>query len=160
MTILWKPAGEWSGATGAVLASGPSLTAGAADGLRAYRCIAVNHSLDLAPWADMLVALDAGWPKSWRKFKGLRVTGVEDDGLDALYIGHRFERVELAAGQVVEIRNSGLAAVRIAGEMGAARVILAGFDADDSHPDYPGVAAGLRAIVAELTASGVTVERA
>jgi hypothetical protein len=167
MTTPWTPTGEWQGATAAVLGAGPSLTPDIAEALRSHFVIAVNAAVSIAPWADMLVALDANWPPAWRKFKGLRVTGVKDDDLDALYIGHRFQRVRTAAGEI-EIRNSGLEAVRIAAEMGASRIILAGFEPErpahfyDDEVDtggYPGVAEGLAQITAELAARGVTVER-
>ncbi|HEY0823057.1 MAG TPA: hypothetical protein VGD76_04655 [Ramlibacter sp.] len=170
MTTAWKSEPIWTGQTVAVMACGPSLTSALAESLREHRTIVVNDACKVAPWADMLVALDAGryWTQEMREFAGLRLTGIEDDGLDAHYIGHRFERVTLAPGHQVEIRNSGLAAIRIAGEMGAARILLAGFDPEqpghfyDDQVDtgeYVGLAAGLRQITAELAARGVTVER-
>jgi hypothetical protein len=167
MTTPWTPTGEWQGATAAVLGAGPSLTLEAVEALRHHFCIAVNFACRAAPWADMLVALDGNWPQEFRDFSGLRVTGCEDDDLDALYIGHRFQRVRTAAGEI-EIRNSGLEAIRIAAEMGASRIILAGFEPErpahfyDDEVDtggYPGVAEGLAQITDELAARGVTVER-
>jgi len=169
MTTIWKPAGEWQGATVAVLATGPSMSAEVAESLREHKTIAVNLALRLAPWADMLVAMDGNWPQEFRDFEGMRVTGIADEDLDALYIGPRWESVTLGPGHHIEIRNSGIAAVRIAAEMGAAKVIMAGFDFPgsaghfyDDEVDtgqYLGVAEGLSALVAELTASGIEVER-
>lgn len=168
MTTPWKPTGEWQGATVAVLGCGPSLTPEAVELLRHHFVIAVNHAAAVAPWADMLVALDVGWPAEWREFVGLRVTGCEDAELDALYVGHRFHRVSTARGEI-EIRNSGLEAIRIAAEMGASRIILVGFEPEqprhfyddevDTGGPYPGVAEGLAQIAAELAARGVVVER-
>jgi len=171
MTTPWKPAGEWAGLTVAVLASGPSMTAAVAEALREHKTIAVNYTHRLAPWADMLVGLDANWPKEMREFEGMRVTGIEDPEFDALYIGPQWERVRMAAGREIEVHNSGLAAVRIAARMGAARIILAGFEpsthrrffteewSEQSPADpYPGVAEGLEQIVAQLRAAGVAVE--
>lgn len=168
MTTLWKPDGAWPGQTVAVLASGPSMSQVVADGLRAHRTIAVNYTHRLAPWADMLVALDGNWPPEFRAFAGLRVTGVLDDSLNALYAGAMYERVVIGPSHVIEIRNSGLAAIRIAADMGAARIILAGFDPERGtrwHDDevdtgeYVGVAAGLEQISADLSARGIVVER-
>lgn len=164
MTTPWKPAGEWAGETVAVLAGGPSMTEQLAERLRAHRTIAVNHAHRMAPWADMLLALDGNWPQAWREFPGMRVTGVKDDTLDALYVGQMFEMVTLRAGHVVLIRNSGLAAIRVAARMGSAQIILAGFEPEKWTPSfegepnpYVGVAEGLEAIRAELR--GVIVER-
>jgi hypothetical protein len=160
----------WPGYTVAVLASGPSLTPAIAGRLRkeADRVIAVNAAHRLAPWADALVALDGNWPAEYRTFEGMRITGVADDDLNALYIGPRFETIRLAEGHTIEVANSGLTAVRLAAQMGAATIILAGFDwpareghfYDDSPEEYPGNVEGLAAIVAELTAAGITVRAA
>lgn len=169
MTTLHTFAPEWAGQTVAVLASGPSMSAAVASSLREHKTIAVNHTHSLAPWADMLVALDGNWPPEWRAFKGLRVTGVADDTLDALYAGPMYETIALGPNHTVEIRNSGLASVRIAAAMGAARIILAGFD----HPargghwyddeidagQYIGLAEGLAAITADLAARGIVIDR-
>lgn len=169
MTKPWINARECAGQTVAVLACGPSMSQQLADSLREHRTIAVNEAIRLAPWADMLLALDGNWPQAFRDFAGVRLAGIEDDTLDAFYIGHRFDRVTIAPGHQVEIRNSGLAAIRIAAEMGASRILLAGFD----HParpgrfyddevdtgEYIGLAAGLVQITAELQAQGVSVER-
>jgi hypothetical protein len=168
MTTPWTPTGEWQGATAAVLGAGPSLTPDIAEALRSHFVIAVNAAVSIAPWADMLVALDAGWPAEWREFPGMRVTGIEDADLDAFYVGHRFHRVRTAGGEI-EIRNSGLEAIRIAAEMGASRIILVGFEPErpgyfyddevDTADFHVGVAEGLQQITAALAARGVVVER-
>lgn len=169
MTTQWTITPEWKGQTVAVLASGPSMSAEVAESLRQHRTIAVNEAYRVAPWADMLLALDGNWPAEYRAFKGLRVTGVEDAGLDALYIGPRWETVQIGPTHRVEIHNSGLTAVRVAALMGASRIVLAGFDYprqpghfyDDEVDtgEYLGLPEGLAALTAELTASGVVVER-
>lgn len=167
MTKPWNGNPLWSGQTVAVMACGPSLTQDVADALRDHRTIVVNDAVRLAPWADMLVALDAGryWTQEMREFAGLRLTGIEDDDLDAFYIGMRYERIALSSSHVVEIRNSGLAAIRIAAQMGASRIVLAGFDPerpghfyDDEVDEYVGLAVGVRQMTAELAALGVKVE--
>lgn len=160
----------WPGLTVAVLASGPSLTPELVARLRraADRVIVVNGAHRLAPWADVLVALDGNWPDEFRAFEGMRITAVADDSLNALYIGPRFETIRLAEGHHIEVANSGLTAVRLAAQLGAGTIILAGFDwpaqeghfYDDPPEVYPGNVEGLAAIVAELTAAGVTVRAA
>ena len=114
MTTTWKITPDWQGQTVAVLASGPNMSQEVADALREHRRIVVNFTHRLAPDADMLVALDGNWPQELRDFAGLRVTGVLDDDLDALYIGPRWERVQMAPGHEIEVHNSGLTAIRIA----------------------------------------------
>jgi hypothetical protein len=168
MTTIWQPSGEWAGKTVAVLASGPSMSADVAKALRKHKTIAVNFAVRAAPWADMLVALDGNWPQELRDFAGIRVTGVADDTLDARYIGMVSETLILAEGHVINIRNSGLAAIRVAAGMGASKIILAGFDPEkrghfyDDEVDtgvYIGVAIGLERIITEMTARGIVVER-
>lgn len=168
MTTTWTITPEWQGQTVAVLASGQNMSQEVADALREHRRIVVNYTHRLAPDADMLVAMDGNWPQEMREFAGLRVTGVQDDSLDAIYIGPRWERVQLAPGHQIEIHNSGLTAVRIAAQMGAARIILAGFEPEtpghwydnevDSSNFYTGLAQALQDLTVELQAKGVKVE--
>lgn len=174
MTTPWNIERQWDGKTVAVLASGPSMTAAVVEALAVHKCIAVNYTANLAPAVDMLVALDAD-PVFWGAvgdFAGMRVCGVDIDTIDALYAGPLYERFAIAPGHEIEIRNSGLAAIRIAARMGAARVILAGFDPEtpthfEGRPNadleeapavYSHLAAALASIVAELRAAGVEVE--
>ncbi len=162
MTTPWKIAPAWAGATVAVLASGPSMSRAVADDLRRHRCIAVNHEHRRAPWADMMVAMDLNLPlwHAARHFAGMKLCGVASDAIDALYVGSMHERVRLSPVHVIEINNSGLAAIRIAAAMGAARIILAGFDPDRAPAGkYVGLAQGLAALVKELTERGIAVER-
>jgi hypothetical protein len=174
MTQPWTITPDWQGETVAVLASGPSMSAEVADALRGHRCIAVNYAVRLAPWAHMVVALDMDpdLDAALAEFDCLRVTGNVSEDLDGLYAGQWWERVRLAPNHEIEIRNSGLAAIRIAAAMGAARIILAGFnpesrghfyddevDTGDRPDPYIGVAAGLAAMTAELQARGIVVER-
>lgn len=162
MTTNWQPNGAWAGERVAVLLSGPSMSEPVAQELGDLcdRVIAVKYTHRIAPWADMLVALDGNWPQEFRDFAGLKVTGVADAELDALYVGHVQEQVG-----AVSIRNSGLAAVRIAAGMGASRIVIAGFEPetgnrwhDDAQRPYTGVRAGMEQIRAELMARGVEVE--
>lgn len=162
MTTNWQPSGEWSGQSVAVLLSGPSMTAELAQELVELhdRTIAVKFTSRIAPWADMLVALDGNWPQEFRDFAGMRVTGCADAELDALYVGHVQETVG-----AVSIRNSGLAAVRIAAGMGGSRILIAGFEPeagmrwhDEAPRPYTGVRAGMEQIVAELVALGIEVQ--
>lgn len=173
MTTPWTITPDWAGETVAVLASGPSMNRATADDLKQFRRIAVNHTFQLAPDADMLVALDLD-SKLWaaaKNFSGLRVCGVSSDDIDALYAGQMYQRVEMGPCDVIELHNSGLAAIRIAAAMGAARIVLAGFDPDvpghfagrpeatPGQPQHAALSVGLRALISELRAAGVVVDR-
>jgi len=107
-----------------VLASGPSMNQQTADAVRGKELvIAVSDAFRLAPWADALVSSDAAW---WvenqeahdfpsRKFSAAPVFGVErvpDASLDS---------------------NSGLLAIKVAVSLGAATVILLGYDMGGTH---------------------------
>jgi hypothetical protein len=173
MTTQWTIPQMWAGQTVAALASGASLTQEAADSVKHLPRIAVRRAFRLAPDADMLIALDGPpnhdfWDES-RDFAGIRICGVECDGLDARYVNIPHERVALGPSHVIEIRNNGLAAIRVAAMAGAAKIVLIGFDpapyahfydcVDPDWDQYPGLAAGLAQLIAELGAQGIAVER-
>lgn len=180
MTTPYKITPIWAGCTVAVLGAGPSVSQEVADSIRAqgHKCIALNHTVALAPWADMLVALDPGpsFCAALPGFAGLRICGVDDPDTDALYCGTWWETVVMSPHETIDIRNNGLAAIRIAARLGAAKLLLCGFDpahrgyhtgalseveAAHMHADdepYRGLTKGLAALVAELRAQGVEVE--
>jgi hypothetical protein len=172
MTNKFNPP-DWSGQEVAVLASGRSLTAELADSVKHLRRIAVRRACRLAPDADIVLALDAppnfGFWDEIHDVAGIRVCGVPVDELDAYHVHIAHERVAIAPGHVLEVRNNGLAAIRLAAMTGARKIVLVGFDAPpyghfygDADPDwdqYPGLEAGIVAITAELAAAGVLVER-
>lgn len=162
---------DWSGQAVAVLASGRSLTKEAVAAVAGMKKIAVRRAVRMVPDAEIVLALDAppnvGFWDEVRDFAGLKVCGVECE-LDAMYLGMQYERVTLAPGHVIEIRNNGLAAIRLAAATGATRITLVGFDGPpyehfygDGDPDvngYPGLAEGLAALTSELRSRGITVE--
>lgn len=175
MTIHDTLAKLWDGQTVAVLASGPSLTKSLADSVRQYPRIAARRAVRLAPDADMLIALDAypneGFWDECRDFAGLKICGCDDDRTGASYLNLPHERIRLGESHVVETRNNGLAAIRVAEITGAARILLLGFDPErhgsfyddlpqtDESELYPGLTAGLEQIITELRAKGIAVER-
>jgi hypothetical protein len=162
----------WQGQAVAVLASGKSLTQDLADSVKHMPRIAVRRAFRLAPDADFVLSLDAPpnfgfWAES-EGFAGTRVCGVECD-LDAAYLNIGHEPVTLAPGHVIEIRNNGIAAIRLAAMLGAAKILLLGFDrepfehfyedVDADWDKYPGLSIALEALIAELVARGIEVER-
>ena len=166
MTTPWViPQDLWRGETVAILGAGPDMTAELAESARGHKCIAVNRAIKFAPNADMFVALDPHHPfwEAAAAFTGIKVCGVECD-LDALYAGMFYETVVLGEGNVLQIRNNALAAIRIAERAGAAKILLLGFDPEryeevHAHTGFTGLVAGLEQIIAELRAKGIEVER-
>jgi hypothetical protein len=139
----WQVPPLWSGRTVAILASGPSMTQAAADAVRAagVAAIAINSTLRLAPWADMLYAADPEWwghasNRDALAFPGLRVSCSAVRG-------------------VHQLRNSGYQGLHIAIHGGAARVLLLGFDMSGCHWHGPHPA-GFKVTSSETYARWVT----
>lgn len=131
------------GGTVVCLGGGPSLTPADVALVRGKGIVvAINDAVRLAPWAEVLYACDAKWwhwhsnDPSVRAFAGLkfaldpgarRYAGVQvlrktgETGLETNPIG-------LRAG-----RNSGYQAINLAVHLGAARVLLLGYDMRGDH---------------------------
>lgn len=170
MTTAWQvPADLWAGETVAVIVNSPSLTQAMIDDVALYKRIAVRRAAERVPGADMLVALDgptgsaddAFW-SDVRDFKGIKVCGIECD-VSAFYPGMMYERVEIGPAHTIEIRNNGLAGIRLAAQLGAAKILLVGFDAEryeaeHAHTGFWGLKQGLEQIIAELRGRGIEVD--
>lgn len=145
----------WPGSTIVCLASGPSLTADDA----AYVCgraraIAINTTYLRAPWADVLYACDWKW-WSWHQgaptFQGLKYAlqpGAERwPGVQVLRNTGR-EGLELDPAGLRTGRNSGYQAINLAVHLGAARILLLGYDMQRTggrehwHPAHPDASQG------------------
>lgn len=126
----------------ACLASGPSLTAEDCETVRAWRergpqraVIVVNTTFRLAPWADVLYAMDASWwnahiDEARRTFRGRMVNPWREmRGVERVKFEHR--------------RNSGAGAISLAAHWGARRIVLLGYDCQRTggkthwHGDHP-----------------------
>lgn len=134
----WSVPRLWPGATVACLGGGPSLCAREVARLRGRaRVVAINDAWRLAPWAEVLYACDARW---WRRergvpgFAGLKVTLSNSRGqLDAYpeirvventgTLGLERDPRGLRTG-----RSGGYQAINLAVHLGAARVLLLGYD--------------------------------
>lgn len=120
-----------------ILAGGPSLTKAQVDAVRGRaRVIAVKDAVQLAPWADVLYACDAKW---WRHY-----------GDTVGFAGPKYALEAAAAKWATVLRNagelgleldptglrtgrcSGYQAINLAVHLGAARIILLGYDAKPS----------------------------
>lgn len=122
---------KWRDFTVVCMASGPSLTSEDMEAVRAWRdagdaraVVVTNTTAFSAPWTDAMVALDMKWWKEYGKraraeFPGERLT---TSYCASLYGAKKLQTPFLSYG------NTGAAAVSLALQRGAARVILLGYD--------------------------------
>lgn len=140
--VAWMP--DWHGQTAVVVASGPSankveLTEGA--GLA--RFIVVNNSWRLCPWADILYACDFAW---WLKARGMPDwPGLKvSQDKSACDVFPDIKRVWSRKGtstplvlgdrsSIAWAGNSGTQALNLAVNLGAAKIILVGYDMTLDH---------------------------
>lgn len=170
----------WPGETCVCIGSGPSLAPEDVELVRG-RCpvIAINDAYKLAPWADVLYACDQKWwtwhqgvpsftgpkyavqssnPVTWPDVQVLQNTGP---------LGLELEPTGLRTGF-----NSGFQAINLAVHLGAARIVLLGYDMKvganglthffGDHPDrqpspYAAMLEAFPSIVQPLAALGVAV---
>lgn len=131
----WFP--DWRGETVVIVGSGPS-AAHAPLAASRHRCIAINNSWRLAPWADVLYATDFAW---WEREQGVPEFGGLKISQDERLVhrpawGIRTVTVRTAQDQLLittpgEIGwggNSGFAAINLAVQFGVKRIVLVGFD--------------------------------
>lgn len=132
----------WPESTIVCLGAGPSLTAEDVNYVRGKaRVIAINTSIELAPWADVLYACDKQWwrwahsePKrypNFRLFTGLKFAltaeSMKYPGVVVLKntgaLGLETNPQALKHG-----RNGGYQAIGVAKHLGARRILLLGYD--------------------------------
>jgi hypothetical protein len=178
MSVYATVARVWPGSTVVCLGGGPSLTPADVDACRGQaRVIAINDAYRLAPWADVLYACDDQWWK-WHagvpSFTGLKYSltlpsnntwGVQilrNDGPHGLAT----KPDSLRTGS-----NGGYQAINLAVHLGAARILLLGYDmaraAGKTHwfgehpkgapPPFARMLQAFPTLVAPLAALGVEV---
>mgnify|MGYP000850353151 FL=1 len=170
---IWAPEVLFRGETVVCIASGPSLTRQICEKIQvtrdAGRCkaIVVNSSCRLAPWADVLYFTDNGWYEQRRELvanwpglvvsmsrlakrelpaKVKRVKGCGDPSWPPRLPGmpKRLGFPEPGGPYLHQGRNSGNTAVSLAIAMGAARVLMVGYDCqivggrEHHHDEYKG----------------------
>jgi hypothetical protein len=138
---LITPPDRWSGEIVVVAAPGPSLTPAVANACKGRRTIAVQDAYRLLPWADVLYGCDAVWwhhHKGCPDFSGEKWSTHDDISNDKREVAAKYG-VHLIAGKPADVfslnpavlhygSNSGFQAVNLAILMGAARIVLVGFD--------------------------------
>lgn len=146
----WECPRLFSGRTAVILASGPSLTQGDIETVRSAHAaggigvIAVNSTFRRAPWADVLYGGDAAW---WNAtpdalgFAGLKIAcsqvGSEPwpDGVRKFW-HRRNEGIETDRRYIGTGTNSGHQALNAAVHLGAAKIILLGYDFSIEHGSH------------------------
>lgn len=134
----WSVPRAWDGETCFILAGGPSLRNREFQCLDAVRgrarCIAINSSYQLAPWADVLYWSDMAWWRAWQgdvveNFTGYTVT-IDHPKLSWAKSLHDLGQVGLSADPTGIYRgnNSGYAAINLAYLFGVKRICLLGYD--------------------------------
>ncbi len=142
----------WPGETFVCVASGPSLTSEDVNYCRGKaRVIVINNNYQKAPWADVLYACDAKWWKcpehaAAAQFQGLKYTLTQPQiripGLQVLKNTGR-SGLELHPSGLRTGANSGYQAINLAIHLGAARILLLGYDMQKQgnrhhwHADHP-----------------------
>ena len=174
----------WPGETVAILGAGPSLMPEDVDYCRGkVRVIAVNFAYLLAPWADVLYSGDSHW---WRKLYGHPPFAGPMYGIQlapkmpaevqilqrSLKTGLDRDPRCLCIGGPPGMACSGYQAINLAVHLGAARILLLGYDLQagknrrknfDGAPrvsmssPYPEFRKAFPALVHPLRAAGVTV---
>jgi len=173
MTTAFDVPQIFDGKTVVVLGSSPSMSRAVADKVRNMPRIVINSTWRLAPDADILFAHDLAWwqqnPEA-QNFRGLKISG-QDGEVDALHVRMPEERVTIGPGHVVDLKNSGIMAIRLAAAAGAKRIILFGIDFTPGHwhSDHPAplaktapetlplLSVALDCVVNDLAAIGVEV---
>lgn len=121
-----------------VIASGPSLTSGDCELVRAsgHPTIVTNTTFRMCPWADVLYAFDAKW---WKTYRNEVMTTFHGEKISASMVAAKYGAKVAAVGY----RNSGACAIAFAMTRGAKKIALLGFDAmfwkgrRHWHADHP-----------------------
>lgn len=174
----------WPGSTVVCLAPGPSLTSADAELARACaKTIVINDAVRVMPFADVLYSSDQYWlPKQngVPTFRGLKFAVAPRQG----QARHPFEKwpdiqvvantgydgLETSPTGLRTGKNSGYAAINLAVHLGAARILLLGYDMGigpngEAHfdglkkpnPPYESFRAVYKTLVEPLRSLGVVV---
>lgn len=167
----------WPGETVVCLATGPSLCAEDVDYCRGRaRVIAVKDAIRLAPWADVLYAAGAD-RSSWYQlhgdrlnFSGLAYTVDPDAAKWAQVLQHTGTTgLDLNPSALCRGKNSGYQAINLAVHLGAARIVLLGYDMQEHdgvdhffgprerRPPYAAFIPMFETLLAPLAALGIAI---
>lgn len=134
---------SWAGHRAFIVASGPSLKAEDCERLRGEKVIAVNCSVRLLPFAQIVYAADQNWwdayKQDWAGYAGSKYTVSSTAGrkFDEIERLPTESRVFLSEHGIALVGGSGGHAINLAYLLGADPIYLLGFDcqgkANDNH---------------------------
>jgi len=138
----WEIPKLWPGSTVTLLGGGPSLVDSLMGvKLNLSKVIAINNAFELGSWIDMCFFGDARWywwnEERFKVFPGLKVTvnrnpkpGESVENVSGLKIvrSHNSKGLCTEANSIYFNSSSGAAAVNLAYQLGAKRIILFGYD--------------------------------
>lgn len=139
--MLWSPPRFWEGERVFVLGGGPSISKVNLDKLKGKRVIGTNNIYKIAPWIDILFFMDCVW-YDWHKDNLIHFTGIlvtvceslkEHPVIKYVLRGNRYN-FDTRAGYISG-NNSGAFATSLGLKLGAAEIVLVGFD---MQPDNNG----------------------
>jgi len=132
----------WPGSTIVCIGTGPSLTgADVAYCRNRARVIVVNDAYRLADWADVLYACDGKWWYWHRQAKDLAAFEGLKYALDPKAHAYGAQVLRNTGDTGLDVRpdcvrngrNSGYQAINLAVHLGAARILLLGYDMQGDH---------------------------
>lgn len=130
----------WEGETVAIIGGGPSLTTDQIEAVHGVRCVAINNSYQLAPWADALYFSDWEWfdnNPAARNFAGLKIS-IQNERAQVVDASVHLLRNGGADGlsndpkEIRTGRNSGYQVVNLLVLAGVKKIILLGVDGQKS----------------------------
>jgi hypothetical protein len=161
------------------LGGGPSLTAEDVAAVRGQRTIAINDAYRLAPWADVLYAADRSWIDAHDGvpgFAGMKYSIASHDPTPrpdwTVLQNTGIEGLERDPSGLRTGFNGGYQAINLAVHLGAARILLLGYDLGpdaerrehwfEDQPvrtvsPYPQMREAFQTLVLPLIACGVSV---
>ena len=146
MRDYWTIPPDWHGETAFLLAGGPSLIGFDAERLRGRgKIITINDSYRLCPWADVIYFCDKSW---WYKhraeiqqvFTGGCIVTLENRQIEGMHSLRSSGKTGLETADHSAIRtggNSGYQAIGVAAHLGAARIVLLGYDMHCRYRSFP-----------------------
>ncbi len=134
---------DWKGRTVVCIASGPSLTAEDCETAKAsgHPAIVTNTTFRLAPWADVILAMDLKWWKEYGAEVKAKCTGRR---MSTSHAARAYGAESLwQCGWFSNPLNTGQAAITLAMVSGASKIVLLGYDCQMTrgkshhHGDHP-----------------------
>lgn len=137
MAPFWTIPRAWPGETAFILGGGPSLKGFDGGQLAGRRVITINNSWELCPAADILYFCDGRWwdqhgDRVKQQFRGDRIVTisktVRDSNVFKLQNAIKERGLTENRSALVHGSNSGYQAINLAYLLGAARIVLLGYD--------------------------------